>query len=358
MRLPLATPAWEQAVSQRETEPRKRAFPGLSPYETFTLAAGLTAPGEVSLADATQVVLRELDRAAAQGRCTPFTARYYSETWVRLTRYLADQAPTLGAVSPIDLNDFIVAPLAHGKGGAARARGQAPSGGTQSLRRAALRACFNVLIRAGYIETNPAAACILASAKRISPVTPLTPSDLCTVVQYLAGQDGSSYLPALVAVCSAGAALTESAYLTADHLDLAAGLLYLPGMARKCLPRRVPLAPWQVSVLGERLTCLANPATAGQTLAASCSPAGRPQAHVSAGQSTPLLRLLANVLPARRPALRATAFQAYAANAAYAEAGLETAQHVIGARRAASAEALIDREWQTKYSATVRGAAS
>ena len=339
-------------------------LPGLRAHERFVLASALTTPGAVSLDAAVMVVTDHWVECHIAGAITAFTLHQYSAQVRRFAGYAAACRVTLLAeVDPRLCEDFCRAALAHGQGGAPSRRGQAPATGTQSLRRSALRAMFRTCARLGLWNEDPTRYTTLAGVRRSKALRPLTPNELDAIRHHAVYRPRDTLLPALVALATAGSALSETAYVRVSDIDLVSGTVHLPGMTRKYVPRQVTLEPWQVDAAATRIDQI-TAQQRKQGAAAHPDPlmvferdlAALPPTTVSATQSQALLRLLvrAGVNASGQVPATGSSLQQYAANRIYAIAGIEAVREALGLRRLDSAAALVDPAWQATWGAVAR----
>jgi integrase len=339
-------------------------LPGLRAHERFVLASALKTPGAVSLDAAVMEVTEHWVECHIAGAITSFTLHQYSAQLRRFAGYAAAcRVTVLADVDPRLCEDFCQAALAHGQGGAPSRRGQMPAVGTQSLRRSALRAMFRTCARIGLWNEDPTRYTRLAAVRRSRPLRPLTPTEMDAIRHHATYRPGETLLPALVALATTGAALSETAYVRLGDVDLISGTVHLPGMTRKYLPREVSLEPWQAESIAARIDALTpNRHKRGSTgdsdplLVFERDLAALPPTTVSATQSQALLRLLARAGVNRRGSVQATgsSLQQYAANRVYAISGIEDVREVLGLRRLDSAAALVDPAWQASWADSVR----
>lgn len=319
-----------------------------------TRPADLTAAAITSL-DVTAVVelvcaLVLAAHARQPGLATPATVDRY----VLMLRRFAAYANAAGAGTVEDVNadlvgDFVFAWSSVKPGGSRRKDLAEPSGGTQSVRRAALRVLHSALLTCGLPVPDWTAGIVLEGrvAVRRLPVLPLTPPQVAAVLHAAECRSGGTRRAALVAVSAGGVAPYETGLLTpADFAEDATAVAVHGGPVSRYRARTVPLREWQAQVVLAHLSS----GVAHDLPLLYPNPTGTPSL-VSAYQGESLMRAyrLAGIT-----GVRASALWLYAANVTYALAGVEAVRERLGLAKLDTAFGLIHPGWQETWAEVAR----
>lgn len=141
----------------------------------------------------------------------PGTIERYKQISDEFLELLGERASfDLKSITAADVQAFVNLDVKHGR-----------SGTTVTLNAKILRAAFNAAIRAGHIETNPAAAVHLPDAIA-EERAPFTPGEIESL---LAAAKGTDWETAILLAAFAGFRLGDASNLTWEAIDLGAGVI-------------------------------------------------------------------------------------------------------------------------------------
>lgn len=239
-------PAGVEAVTRRrvgDPNPRGRLERNVG---VFRLRAGLSAPGEIAVADAAALVEADWWRQVDSGSISASIIEAYA-------RDLAGLVAVMGVQEIAALSDITPNML--------RAWCRMPSNdGTPSAenswyrRRSALRSFYETARCLGITDTNPAKSVEFPrrSGRFVNAFDDLAIAQLKRISRSTLGD---TRLPCSLALMLCGASTRELASITVDDVDLAGQRVWLHGGGYRCRDRWVPfLDDWCAEAITQRVT--------------------------------------------------------------------------------------------------------
>jgi integrase/recombinase XerC len=212
------------------------------------LAEGLSAPGEIGLGEATELVFADWDRQVAGGNVTQIGVGNYRRLLTPFQAWAAAHGiERLGDVT----SDHVVLwinSLNHNR--------ETPSDSLQNTRRTAIRALFVTARVLGLIEDSPAAL-VHTKPDSAREASPLSAAQVAQLKANSRPQMGEVKLPSMLALSLLGASGQEVAFVRGCDVDLDAGAVWLHHGSARSFPRWVPIDDdWAGQALRFKLTAL------------------------------------------------------------------------------------------------------
>ena len=334
---------------------RSTAFQGLGPGDTFRLASGVPAAGQIPLDEAIALVLADWRRQNVLGGIADLTLDRSERFLGQFAKYASAMGATeFGHITPAMCSAFVSAPIAGTSPSTKGKTGRAPSGATQNGRLNVVRVLFMTARLLGLDDRDPTSGIKHVPNTR-SNLRPLTPAEVRTLTDVASTGKGTKAAVSL-ALALAGSGITEMAYVTIGDIDLAARTVLLYGRGQRLQGRRNHLDDWATAQIRRRLTALAKNGHTGRDW-----PLVLPQPvdtydpnHVSPQASRPFYTLFDRASLAGS-GIRPSSISEYAANRAYALTGdVEQVASLVGLASLVSARSLISPTWQQDWAETVR----
>lgn len=220
------------------------------PTERFRLASGLTAPGDIPLADALALIVADWNRQAAAGNVSADAIDFYTCKSTALVSY----ASAKGCITLADVKQPVLLMWMR----AARQPGAASTINTQYSRRSAVRAFFTTAICLGLHDQNPAQSIELPQRDE-RYVCAFTAPEIAQLQQTAAFRIGETKVPATLALTLQGATCLDAGYVAVRDVDLVNRLVWL---GTRPSPRSrsrwaVIEDDWSLRALTERVNALA-----------------------------------------------------------------------------------------------------
>ncbi|ROR89990.1 hypothetical protein [Nocardioides aurantiacus] len=347
-----------QQYVRRSSNRRRVGLPG--PYDAFTLAPGLTAPGDVPLAEALTLVMTAWVKESVPVGFTAPTLRRYEHNLTRFVAYTTAMGyQTLGDIDPTICADWVHA-RPSGKMWPSNTTGL-PAYGTQANRRTSLINFFATCHHLGLWDENPGEK-VTTHGRSVNRVRPLSPAEAQRVMDRAAYRARESKLPAVVALAMAGATVTEIPQVEVNDVHLTEGVVWLPGLGRRNLPRWVALDAWQTDALTARITYLTRSHgsdLSGLSLARRDRVADQDPTKVAMATNGMLWRALNKAGLTPDDGVRPTSIHEYVANRVYIETGsVEAVAVTCGLRSLDAAARLLTTNWRTNHEVTAPVAAT
>ncbi len=334
---------------RRSSNRRRVGLPG--PYDPFTLAAFLSAPGLIPVIEALALVI-----AAWRSQTVPVgfsvpTLRRYEHNLNQFVAYAcAIGAETLRDCDPVMCADWVHArPV--GKMWAANTTGQ-PAYGTQANRRTSLINFFATCHHLGLWDQNPSEK-VTTHGRSNGRIRPLTAPEAARLMDRAAYGARENKMPAAVALALAGATVTEIAQVEAVDVHLSDQVVWLPGLGRRNLARWVTLDDWQPTALSNRIAYLTRRHgrnITGLSLVHRGRVTDQDPTKFAMTTNQMLVRALAKAGLGVEQGVRPSSIHEYAANRVYAETGsMEAVAVRCGLRSLDAAARLVTVDWRTRY---------
>lgn len=247
-----------------------------APQGRFALRAGLTAPGEMPLADALALVVADWERQVAAGTISVEVIRGYKQALASMVRFLPARfgVTLVREVAPNHLFEWMRAP---------KPDGTEVTTNTRYGRRSAARGFFLTCICLGIAEMNPAESIIETERdeRYVCALTDPQVEQLCRCAPFTLTETKT---PAALALVMLGAGTRECAFVRVMDVDLEAGRVWVHDGGERFAPRWLPIDnDWTRDALAARITALRERITDPAELAVATlayEPSGR-------GQDTP-----------------------------------------------------------------------
>jgi integrase len=334
---------------RRSSNRRRVGLPG--PYDPFTLATFLPAPGLLPVVDALVLVVAAWrDQTVPVGFSVPTLERYEHNLKQFVTYARAVGAEMLRDCDPVVCADWVHArPV--GKMWSANTTGQ-PAYGTQANRRTSLINFFATCHHLGLWDENPGEKAT-THGRSNGRVRPLTDAEAARLMDKAAYGAREVKMPAAVALALAGATVTEIAQVEAADVHLSEQVVWLPGLGRRNMPRWVPLDEWQTKALRDRIAYLTRrhgEDIAGLSLVHRARVADQDPSKFAMTTNQMLVRALAKAGLGPADGVRPTSVHEYVANRVYAETGsMEAVAVRCGLRSLDAAARLVTVDWRTAH---------
>lgn len=335
---------------RRSSNRRRVGLPG--PYDAFTLAAFLTAPGLIPVADALALVIAAwTSKTVPVGFSVPTLRRYEHNLNQFLTYATAVGAEVLSDCDPLVCADWVHArPV--GTMWAANTTGQ-PAYGTQANRRTSLINFFATCHHLGLWDQNPAEK-VTTHGRSNTRTRPLTEAEAARLMDRAAYRARENKMPATVALALAGATVTEIAQVEPVDVYLAEQVVWLPGLGRRNLARWVPLDEWQTDALASRITYLTRRngrnSIAGFSMVHRGRVADQDPTKFAMTTNQMLTRALGKAGLGVEQGVRPSSIHEYVANRVYTETGsMEAVAVRCGLRSIDAAARLVSVDWRTTH---------
>lgn len=334
---------------RRSSNRRRLGLPG--PYDPFTLAAFLSAPGLIPVVEALALVVAAWrDQTVAVGFSVPTLRRYQHNLNQFVTYARATGAEMLRECDPVVCADWVHARPA-GKMWAANTTGQ-PAYGTQANRRTSLINFFATCHHLGLWDQNPGEK-VTTHGRSNGRIRPLTDTEAARLMDRAAYGARENKMPAAVALALAGATVTEIAQVESLDVHLPEQVVWLPGLGRRNLSRWAPLDEWQTNALRNRLTHMAQrhgDNTAGLSLVHRGLVADQDPSKFAMSTNQMLVRALAKAGLGPADGVRPSSIHEYVANRVYAETGsMEVVAVRCGLRSLDAAARLVTADWRARH---------
>lgn len=338
-----------QQYVRRSSNRRRVGLPG--PYDPFTLAACLSAPGVIAVVEALSLVVAAWrDQTVPVGFSVP-TLRRYEHNLNHFAAYTrAIGVEMLGECDPVVCADWVHArPV--GKMWAANTTGQ-PAYGTQANRRTSLINFFATCHHLGLWDQNPAEK-VTTHGRSNGRVRPLTDAEAARLMDRAAYGARESKMPAAVALALAGATVTEIAQVEGNDVHLPEQVVWLPGLGRRNLPRWVTLDDWQTTALRTRIAYLTRrhgQDITGRSLVHRGRVEDQDPTKFAMTTNQMLVRALAKAGLGVADGVRPSSIHEYVANRVYAETGsMEAVAVRCGLRSLDAAARLVTADWRAAH---------
>lgn len=345
----MSTTAHPTPFVRRSSNRRRVGLPG--PYDSFTLAAFLTAPGLLPVVEALALVV-----AAWRAQTVPVgfsvpTLRRYEHNLNQFVAYArATGAEMLRECDPVLCADWVHArPV--GKMWSANTTGQ-PAYGTQANRRTSLINFFATCHHLGLWDQNPGER-VTTNGRSNGRVRPLTDAEAARLMDRAAYGARENKMPAAVALALAGATVTEIAQVEGLDVHLDQSVVWLPGLGRRNLPRWVPLDEWQTTALRNRVTYLTRRHghdITGLSLVHRGRVTDQDPTKFAMTTNQMLVRALTKAGLGPNDGVRPSSIHEYVANRVYAETGsIEAVAVRCGLRSLDAAARLVTTNWRARH---------
>lgn len=342
---------------RRSSNRRRVGLPG--PYDPFTLASFLSAPGLIPVVEALALVTAAWrDQTVPVGFSAPTLRRYEHN----LNQFVA-YATAYGAAVLSDCDAVLCADWVHarpaGKMWAANTTGQ-PAYGTQANRRTSLINFFATCHHLGLWDQNPGEK-VTTHGRSNGRIRPLTDNEAARLMDRAAYGARENKMPAAVALALAGATVTEIAQVEGTDVHLPEQVVWLPGLGRRNLPRWVSLDEWQTTALHNRIAYLTRRHghdITGLSLVHRGHVADQDPTKFAMTTNQMLVRALAKAGLGPVDGVRPSSIHEYVANRVYAETGsMEAVAVRCGLRSLDAAARLVTTDWRIRHETSApRGA--
>lgn len=340
-----------QQYIRRSSNRRRIGLPG--PYDPFTLADFLKAPGLITVIEALALVFAAWHANTVPVGFTDPTLRRYEHNLNRFGTYVtAAGVPVLGDLDPIVCAEWVHA-RPSGTMWSKNTTGE-PAYGTQASRRTSLINFFATCHHLGLWDQNPGEK-VTTHGRVMNRVRPLTQAEADRVMDRAAYRARENKLPSVVALALAGATVTEIPQVQVTDVYVPEQVIYLPGLGRRNLPRFVPIDQWQTDALVARIAYLTahlgrGEDAAGLSLARRDRVADQDPTKVAMATNQALWRALNKAGLTTEDGVRPTSFHEYVANRVYAEtASMEAVAVRCGLRSLDAAARLVTADWRTAH---------
>jgi len=334
---------------RRSSNRRRLGLPG--PYDPFTLAAFLTAPGLIPVVEALALVVAAWrDQTVQVGFSAPTLRRYQHN----LNQFVA-YAHATGAEMLRECDPVVCAEWVHarpvGKMWRSNTTGQ-PAYGTQANRRTSLINFFATCHHLGLWDQNPGEK-VTTHGRSNGSVRPLTDAEAARLMDRAAYGARENKMPAAVALALAGATVTEIAQVEGCDVHTSDQVVWLPGLGRRNLSRWVPLDDWQTTALRNRIAYLTQrhgADIAGLSLVHRGLVADQDPSKFAMATNQMLVRALAKAGLGPADGVRPTSIHEYVANRVYEETGsMEAVAVRCGLRSLDAAARLVTADWRAGH---------
>lgn len=334
---------------RRSSNRRRVGLPG--PYDPFTLAAFLSAPGLIPVIEALALVVAAWrDQAVPVGFSAPTLRRYEHNLNQFVTYARAIGTEMLRECDPLVCADWVHArPV--GKMWAANTTGQ-PAYGTQANRRTSLTNFFATCHHLGLWDQNPGEK-VTTHGRSNGRIRPLADGEAARLMDRAAYGARENKMPAAVALALAGATVTEIAQVEGTDVHLSEQVVWLPGLGRRNLARWVPLDDWQTTALHNRIAYLTRRNgydITGLSLVHRGHVADQDPSKFAMSTNQMLVRALAKAGLGPADGVRPSSIHEYVANRVYAETGsMEAVAARCGLRSLDAAARLVISDWRARH---------
>ncbi|EON22293.1 integrase family protein [Nocardioides sp. CF8] len=343
---------------RRSSNRRRVGLPG--PYDPFTLAAFLSAPGLVPVIDALALVIAAWSaQTVPVGFSVPTLRRYEHNLNQFVTYARATGAEMLRECDAIVCADWVHArPV--GKMWSTNATGH-PAYGTQANRRTSLINFFATCHHLGLWDQNPGEK-VTTHGRSNGRIRPLSEPEAACLMDRAAYGARENKMPAAVALALAGATVTEIAQVEAADVHLSEQVVWLPGLGRRNLARWVTLDDWQTTALHNRIAYMTRRNgrdITGLSLVHRGHVADQDPSKYAMTTNQMLVRALAKAGLGVADGVRPSSIHEYVANRVYAETGsMEAVAVRCGLRSIDAAARLVSVDWRTRYEIPAPASAS
>ncbi len=334
---------------RRSSNRRRVGLPG--PYDPFTLASFLSAPGLIPVVEALALVIAAWrEQTVPVGFSAPTLSRYEHNLNQFVTYARAIGAEMLRECDPVVCADWVHArPV--GKMWSANTTGQ-PAYGTQANRRTSLINFFATCHHLGLWDQNPGEK-VTTHGRSNGRIRPLTEAEAARLMDRAAYGARENKMPATVALALAGATVTEIAQVEGTDVHLDEQVVWLPGLGRRNLPRWVPLDDWQTTALRNRIAYLTRRNghdISGLSLVHRGRVTDQDPTKFAMTTNQMLVRALAKAGLGPSDGVRPSSIHEYVANRVYAETGsMEAVAVRCGLRSLDAAARLVTTDWRVRH---------
>lgn len=242
----------EQVSRSRAGAPRRQGRVQ-GPEGPFSLAVGLTAPGDIPLDEAIALACAELERQGRERMIDEGTAYYATVLARNLAAFAALRGvTTLGGIDQDLAELYVHAPHSRTSDGQP---GRATDA-TKHTRRGYMRQIFKVCRLLGLLDGDPTADIVLPPRPRRF-VRPLTDEEVQRCKDAVFRTTDETKLPCALALALSGVTNSEMPQMSVDDVWLDARRAWAHGGGARALPRWVELDDWAASQVGRRLDWLA-----------------------------------------------------------------------------------------------------